>query len=99
MQLKGADYHRNQKQALARLDEIAELVGDSGIQDGKPSISGHVVSTTLAPKPSGASGKQRGSEGGGSSKQVKGGGSEQGSDSEPSSPADVAAQVRGASSP
>ena len=99
MQLKGADYHRNQKQALARLDEIAELVGDSGIQDGKPSISGHVVSTTLAPKPSGASSKQRGSEGGGSSKQVKGGGSEQGSDSEPSSPADVAAQVRGASSP
>jgi len=99
MQLKGADYHRNQKQALTRLEEIADLVGDSGMQDGKPSISGHVVSTTLAPKPGGASSKQRSSEGGGSSKQEKGSDNEQGIDSEPSSPEEVAAQVCGASSP
>lgn len=54
MQLKGADYHRNQAQSLIRLGEIADLIGESGAQEGKPQISGHVVSTTLAPKPVGA---------------------------------------------
>jgi translation initiation factor IF-3 len=58
MQLKGADYHRNQAQALIKLGEIADLIGESGAQEGKPQISGHVVSTTLVPKPAGASKKE-----------------------------------------
>ena len=101
MQLKGADYHRNQKQALARLDEIAALVGDAGMQDGKTSISGHVVSTTLAPRPAGAGNKPKASDGGGGG---GGGSSSKGSEEkskdddaevamDPSSPADVAKQV------
>ena len=51
MQLKGADFHRNQKLALTRLDEIAALIGDAGTQDGKPNMSGNVVSTIMAPNP------------------------------------------------
>jgi translation initiation factor IF-3 len=51
MQLKGADFHRNQALALKRLDEIAQLIGDAGTQDSKPALSGNHVSTTLVPKP------------------------------------------------
>ena len=56
MQLKGADFHKSQSLATTRLDEIAALVGESGAQDGKPVMSGHVISTTLAPKPGAKSG-------------------------------------------
>ena len=64
MQLKGADYHRNQSQALVRLAEIAELIGDAGTQDAKPVITGHVVSTYIIPKPTGSSNSSSSSGGG-----------------------------------
>lgn len=56
MQLKGADFHKSQSLATTRLDEIAAMVGESGAQDGKPVMSGHIISTTLAPKPGAKSG-------------------------------------------
>jgi len=74
MQLKGKDFHQGQSLAKTRLDEIAEMVGDSGTQDGKPLMSGHVVSTTLAPKPGAKDGGSSNSAANGKKSKVKDGG-------------------------
>jgi len=51
---------RIQSQATVKLDEIAALVSEWGVQDGKPQISGHVISTLIAPKPRGSGAKTSG---------------------------------------
>lgn len=51
---------RIQSQATGKLDEIAALVSEWGVQDGKPQISGHVISTLIAPKPRGSGAKTSG---------------------------------------
>lgn len=56
MQLKGAEFYKSQSLATTRLDEIAAMVGESGVQDGKPVMNGQVISTTLAPKSGAKSG-------------------------------------------